>query len=346
MVAIALKEGLDPIEVDTKKSERLTMFIQPLLSVKIEAIAEKNGLSFQEAFAGLTAAGIRSLKKDRSEMTGVAILLKPPFKNIRPEQLQYFQGVQSGLLKNKIVLAELSTGVGKGRVICVSAILAAEENKKPVLIAAPTLKVLGQLWTEMNKLRKDDGLGKTLTFGFFPGATEFINETRLIEFMSEHEKEDIAVEKWIRSKGKMLESKNPLREAMIEIGIKPTWLIDDLRTLVVNMPSDDFALRSGEECAATDALKKIRDRVKKCDIIFCTHAMLAYSNKTQWALLPEPSVLMIDEAHMFENAVAGVYSDTVSLFSLKGRISKMSKSPATTIKAIGSFLNYLSLIHI
>lgn len=340
LIGIAIKEKLPPLPVVLTSVERLAMFIPPILNANINLVAEQHKLSFQEAFAGLTAAGIESLTKARMEMVGLAATIKPPFADARPEQTQYFQGIQAGISLNKIVLAEASTGVGKGRVICAAAIEAANEGKKPVLIAAPTLKVLGQLWGQMDIIRAQ-GLGDKLTFSFFPGATEFVNEVKLIEFMSSHDKEDKAVEDWIKRNGSMLESKNPLRVAMGAIGVKPAWLMDDLRALVVNMPAEDFALRGDDECETARHLKDIRNYTKECDIIFCTHAMLAHSQKNNWTLLPEPAVLVIDEAHQFEHAVASAHSDSVSLFSLRNRITKEHTSSSKAAKAINSFINYM-----
>lgn len=338
LVGIALKENLPPVPVETKNAERLTMFISPILGARINLIAEQNKITFQEAFAGLTAAGIESLTKSRMEIVGLAATFKAPFEGIRPEQMQYFQGIQAGLTQDKIVLAEASTGVGKGRVICAAAIEATNAKKTPVLIAAPTLKVLGQLFTQMNILRAQ-GLGNKLTYSFFPGATEFVNESKLIEFMKDHN-EDPAITEWINHNGAMLHTENPLHKAMGEIGIKPAWLMDDLRSLAVNMPAEDFVLRGADECDTAERLQTVREQAKSCDIIFCTHAMLAYSQKNMWNLLPEPCVLVIDEAHQFENAVASAHSDSVSLFSLRNRISKESGASKSTVKAVNKFINY------
>ena len=343
LIATALKENIAPEVVDIKNVERLTMFIPPLLSAKINLVAEQHGMSFQEAFAGLTGAGAGALRKTRHEIQGIALEIKAPFPDARPEQLTFYQGIQAGMQLNKIVLAEASTGVGKGRAICAAAIEAANARKTPVLIAAPTLKILGQLWEEMDWLR-GKGLGKKRSFSFFPGATEFVNKEKLIEFMQTHET-DPDVAQWIRKGGKMLESKNPLKDAMKSMSIKPAWLMEDLRALAINMPADDFSLRSTEESEILQMLRDIRSLAKQTDIIFCTHAMLAISHMSGWALLPEPAVLVIDEAHQFEQSIASIYSNSVSMFSLMHRLNTQSKAPTKAVKAVRDFINTLRSIN-
>ncbi len=345
LIAIALKEGLEPVLVDTKSADRLTMFLQPILSAKIAAKAAEYKLSFQESFAGLTAAGAEWLKKSRLEMQGIAADIRPPFPGARPDQAKFFQGIQSGLQFNMIVLAEASTGVGKGRALCAAAILAAEQGKTPVIVAAPTLKVLGQLWKEMEWLRTNGSMRKDLACSFFPGTTEFVHKEKLLAFLESHG-QDPDVEKWARNEGAMLESDNPLKSAMLSMGIEPRWLMDDLRLLSINMPPDDFTLRSAnnESSEVSLLVKETRDRACAAPIIFCTHAMLAISHMVRWTLLPEPSVLIIDEAHQFEQNVANIHSNSVSMFSLTSRLNLQSKSPTASVKAVRKLWSLLQSI--
>jgi len=337
LVAIALKENLPPLKVETSGLERLSMFLQPVMFAKVELAAAQNKMTFQEAFAGLTAAGMNVLKANQRELAGVAAEIKAPF-NARPEQLRYYQGIQAGLQRNKIVMAEASTGVGKGRALCAVAIEAAHARKAPVVIAAPTLKVLGQLWKEMDSLRKEN-LGDALSYSFYPGASEFVDDDKLSIFMNAHH-DDPAVAEWLKNKGSMLEVDNPLRNAMKSMGINPSFLMEDLRTLAVNMDVEDYVLRGESECETTKALKDLRAAAINADIIFCTHTMLAMSHRLKWALVPLPAVLLIDEAHQFEQNVANVHSDGLSLYSLVSRL-KHSKSPAKAVKAVHQLTEFL-----
>lgn len=337
LVAIALKENLPPLKVETGGLERLSMFLQPVMFAKVELIAAQHKLSFQEAFAGLTAAGVESLKASQRAIAGIAVEIKAPF-NARPEQLTYYQGIQAGLLSNKIVMAEASTGIGKGRVLCAAAIEAANAKKTPVVITAPTLKVLGQLWGEMNSLRKE-GLGDNLQYSFYPGASEFVDDDKLSMFMADNQ-EDPDVTEWLKNKGRMLEAENPLREAMKAMGVHPSFLMEDLRTLAINMDVSDFVLRSDSECETAKVLKEIREQAITADIIFCTHTMLAMSHRLSWALVPEPAVLFVDEAHQFEQNVANVHNDGLSLYSLTSRL-RFSKAPTKAVKAVHELTSFL-----
>lgn len=342
LIGISLKNNLAPLKVDTAGVERSSIFIHPVMMEKINLAAIEHNLSFQEAFAGLTAAGIESLRASQRTMAGLADEIKAPF-NARPEQLRYYQGIQTGLLSNKIVLAEASTGIGKGRVLCATAIESAKAGKTPVVIVAPTLKVLGQLWLQMKALHTE-GLGESLSYSFYPGAAEFINDDKLSEFLLDHDK-DPAVTAWLKDKGPMLESDNPLRETMTEMGVKPVFLAEDLRKLAINMDIDDFILRGDSQCEAALTLKEIRTKAIAADIIFCTHTMLAMSHKLNWALVPAPALLLIDEAHQFEQNVANVHSDGLSLNALASKL-KHGKSPAKTIKAVRELSVFLQSIDI
>lgn len=351
LVSIALNRKLPPLPVELKGVERQSIFIPPLLDAKIEALAEKKGLSYQQCFAGLTLAGIEHIDKEQSARAGVAEKVKAPFKNAKPDQLRYYQGLMSGLEANKITLAEASTGIGKGRAMVAAGIMSARKGKTPVLISAPTLKILGQLWLEMEILRKE-GLCKRLKIAFFPGASEFVSDERLRDFMEEHD-DDPDVADWLNKGGVMLQSDNPLHDAMTSFGINPAWFMEDLRSLAINMPVNEFALRKTDEGQASKLLTAIRDKAKGADIIFCTHAMLAYSQQSKWALLPEPSVLIIDEAHLLEKNIAAIHCHAVSLYSLEKRLKKhleisgVSKGSATgrAIRVVQSLFKILQNIN-
>jgi hypothetical protein len=114
------------------------------------------------------------------------------------------------------------------------------------------------------------------------------------------------------------------------LGDRAAWLMDDLREIAENMPVEDFALRRDLDQVGTSESRQLlaglREAAKQnADIIICTHAMLALGQKTQWRALPEPCVLLIDEAHQFEQAVASVNSDQVSLYSLRAGLARLRR---------------------
>jgi|GEM_PF-1649751 len=333
LVSIALKENLPLVAVELNKLERLSMFLQPVMNAKIALIAEQNKISFQQAFANLCAAGAEFLTNKQRQILGLSKEIKAPF-NARKEQLKFYQGIMAGLNSNKIVLAEASTGVGKGRALCAAAIKAAEDGKKPVVITAPSLKVLGQLWKDMMILVTEDKIGCKLSYSFFPGASEFVDDEKLREYLNDNEIfNDQNVKDWVDAGGPLLNHNSPLRDAMSAMGIRPSFLMEDLKYLAQNMDVSDLYLSGDSECETAKVLKTIRGASRQSDIIFCTHTMLALSHLTSWALVPEPSVLIIDEAHLFEQNVAGVHSDALSMFSLSIRLRQSGKS-TKAIKAL------------
>jgi len=67
------------------------------------------------------------------------------------------------------------------------------------------------------------------------------------------------------------------------------------------------------------------------------------SHRLNWALVPEPAVLLIDEAHQLEQNVANVHSDGLSLSSLVSKL-KHSKSPAKAVKAVRELSSFLQSV--
>jgi len=255
--------------------------------------------------------------------------------------LRFYQGIMAGLDAGKIVLAEASTGVGKGRALCAAAIKSAEAKKTPVVISAPTLVVLGQLWEEMSVLRSTDKLGQGLTYGFYPGASEFVDEQKLKDYITQgYVQADQSVIDWVDAGGPMLHKDSPLRAAMSEIGVTPAFLMEDLKQLASNIDVSDLGLRSDSECDTATTLGAIREQTRNADIIFCTDTMLALSHRASWAMVPEPAVLIVDEAHLLEQMFSNIHSDALSMFSLSLRLKDSGKA-TKVIKALNELTSTL-----
>lgn len=354
LIGIAFKHGLTPQMVDLGQAEETApIFIQVVQLAKLQAVADEYKISLQAAFAGLCAAAIEMLsaqmkKQIKTEKTYVKESgLAAMFPEARPDQKNFFEGIMRGLNLNKVVLAEASTGVGKGRAMMVAAVKMVKQGKKPVIVAAPTIQVMGQLYLEYEALAQEDTA--KIILSILPGRSEFVDSQKLrhlLNYMAKDSSdlnispEDLEkVREWVDTGGPS--TKTALAATMKRIGIEPSWLADQLREITDNFPVEDFLLSSdcASDCDAEVLLKEYKKRVSfDADIILCTHAMLAIGQKNQWspAILPQPSVLFVDEAHQLEQTVAQFNAEQLSLFSLRWRISSLIRQAGLSSGTVAS----------
>lgn len=341
LVAAALKNDSAPACVNTQGLERKTLFIPPVLHAKISEAAMQAGMSFQETFCGLAQAGIEIVQKTRVKMVSSALAIDVPFKNPRPGQDRFYRAVMASLDAGRICMAEASTGIGKSRALVAAALVKAPQFRRkklgPIVIAAPTLSVLGgSLWAEYESLM-EDWPNKKLKVRFFPGSTEFVDRRKLTEWLdsaaSLGEPVDKKVSEWTQAGAPVVDD-TPLMRAMAQSGRPLGWLAHDLRGLAENMDPSEFTYRGGDEDAETAALiAEIREDACDADVIFCTHAMLGRAYQSGWAWFPKPAALILDEAHAFEHVIAGINSYRVSLYSLRHRMRLLRRDQGTSKKS-------------
>ena len=323
LVATALAEKLPLVENDAKGIERKTIFMPPVLDLKIELLAEQHEWSYQSTVASLVTAAMELIAGQRATVEASKVDVSIPFL-ARPGQDTFYKSIMASIKADRVILAEASTGIGKSRAMVAAAIETAKLGKRPVVIAAPTLAILGgSLWMEYERLVAD-GLGGDVKARFFPGVSEFVDYERLSAYLTEvsdlleeGEPADQAVIDWINVGGPNL-TETPLSKAMSRAGLPLCWLMSDLRDIATQLDAAEFAVASGKEGADIRALvNEVRIDASSADIIFCTHAMLARAHQGGWKWFPQPAVLMVDEAHMFEGIVAGIYSGRLSIYSLR-----------------------------
>lgn len=219
-------------------------------------------------------------------------------------------------------MAEASTGVGKTRVVLAVAIEKAEAGDTPTVITAPTLAILEHIWEEFEKLKKEK-LGHTLKAVFYPAKSEFVDSQALRDYVEESQfypddRRDVVVEQWVRD-GAPAKNKRALVRAMRDCDAPLCWLMEDLRSMAINLPPDDFALTNDadEDSEGVEILTAVREAAMDADLIFCTHAMLGYAQMSRWAKFPAPRCLIVDEAHQFETNISNIHTSKLSLFGLR-----------------------------
>lgn len=318
LVAAALGERCAPAPVDLEDLPRERLFLPPGLLTKIEALQRDEATPFPQLFAGLCQAGLQLMAKHHAAMASrIADAAPPPFAGASQEQTTFYQHICASLDAGRICVAEASTGVGKSRAMIMAALRQAEQGNGPIVIAAPTIKVLGQLWGEMEALQAE-GLGRGVQAAFFPGITEFVDTERLQHYLSTAPAPDAAVAAWAAAGGPVLHD-TPLIRALRRTGLPLAFLMEDLRQLATELAPVDFAPRDEE---GHEAIAAVRARAQHAQVLFCTHMMLGRAHQGRWVAFPKPRQLIIDEAHQLEQNFALIHSQQLSLHALRRRLSE------------------------
>lgn len=329
-VVRAIKHGLAPIPF-RRAAANVTVFVPPLTDARVQAIAEEHGLTYQEAYGGLACAGAEQAAQDAEAAKGRATSTAIPFA-AQPGQDVFYRSIRASLAAGRICLAEASTGIGKSRAMVAAALDAATANSKdgPVVIAAPTLAVLGgSLWREYESLVANDmPAAKRVRVGFLPGLGEFVDPEKIEDYLGSckllDEAPDAGVARWFAGGGKVV-CDTPLTRALAVQRLPVLWLASDLRHVATNINPLDFACRalppaSEDRHRLGETVRALREKAIDCHVIFCTHAMLVTAKRSAWTAMPKPHALVIDEAHMFEQVATSVLSDNVSLYGLRLRL--------------------------
>ena len=331
--AAALARKAAPLFESNVGVQRGSIYLPPGLHARIDDVARRFDATFQDAFAALVRAGIAlQMEAIRASTDRVQSASTAPFKVkdglTGALQAAYWRNLTAPLSAGRVVLAEGSTGLGKGRVIVAAAIERAIAGAKPVYVAAPTLKVLGQLWREFETLQLE--LPKKvggLRARFLPGISEFADPSKIAEYLrlSQENEEcvDAAVKRWFEDGGPILDESpaaQPLQRALLvagdDLGVRMNFLMEDLRAIANDVEPVSLQLEDGED----PRVKASRESARGADIVFCTHAMLALLHKGDWASQTRPQTLLIDEAHEFERNVASVYSQAIALRATRRQI--------------------------
>lgn len=333
LFGLAVKAKAKPKIVDCSKLEYKMIRLSPVAKGQLDLVADQYGLTPQAAFAGLCFAGQMIMEKQNRQQAGVQEEIEKeiriPFQPKSDNQRRFYEQIMLGLMSSKITFAEGSTGIGKSRAMAAAAIEMVRLKKTPVVLAAPTVAVVEHLHSEMQRLDTGEA-----TYTILPGASEFVDDIALGEYIDAAQNDpkidiDQDVVDWFSRGAPALHPDAPLARTLSAMGTPAAWLMNDFRQLAKNMPVNDFILRNAKQQShslSAALLESLRDCAKtKSDIIICTHAMLAIGQQTQWQAMPKPCVLIIDEAHQFEQSVASVNSSQFSLYSLRIDLTKLCK---------------------
>ena len=259
-------------------------------------------------------------------------------------QQMFYNGIASEMNKNKIILAEGATGIGKGRVL---ARIAKEQSDagNTVVVAAPSVAVLKQLIEEWCKSGYPVAQVSCLL-----GRQQFVDnealftlitskETGVAELLGESCINTIV--EWMKDGCPSIKG-NADTAAIRVVAPMISCLDSDLQYLCPDLePYAQYYLINSKTSKGDPGMRAydlLRESVKEdATVIFCTHTMVALDRKLKILsgafILPEYQVLLVDEAHLFERNMAGIYTNSLSMSSLRSAIKKTESGSKTARRA-------------
>lgn len=276
------------------------------------------------AFAAHTLAGWAvAQRQHRAPVPARGV--SAPAKWFRAEQKQLLDAALPALLSGNIALAEASTGVGKSRVL---AKLADELRRKqhPVTIAVPTIDSMLHVAREFD------------TLGFPPpriylGCKQFVSKALLDDLLL---CEDVALPEDERQRISAWDGQ-PVTPQAQEIARRAggaAWLMTDLETLAPSIAPDLVAAEDASD--APEAYTTMLAEWNAASVRIATHALIAVQAKHRPAEAEaSKDVMLVDEAHLFYDAVLDVCVGQFSYFKLRALIRPYTVATAPQWETVG-----------
>lgn len=244
-----------------------------------------------------------------------------PAPAFRSHQQKFYDNLMSSFDKQRIALAEGATGMGKSRAMVQVALDLLDQHDPPVVISCPSISGLQQMVGEYFAL----GAKSRHRVAVALGRANFFEPGRVVDFLEQEVDEQTAapILQWIKSGARSGSQENT--GPLLRLYPRIRFLLEDLvRRLPegINIPGAALSQYDGGS-EAEEMYQQMRASLLDAKLIFCSHIMLACdqrlrNNKERSAeILPDYAYLMLDEAHLFEGAVASMESRCFSPFSLK-----------------------------
>lgn len=344
-LAEAMDRQLEPVAVPIQELVSFTSTMNPSLASQLKALAEAKDIPLARLTAGLLEAlRLQSVISEAAPVRPKPALGIPGQAEVREVLLPLLEQSAAGIEQGKIVFAEAATGTGKGRMIAALAANAAAKGDT-VVVSAP-LAVTWQLIDALNGIPEAQVAGITMSLG----RPNFVSPKRLLEWASENERDELAA--WVKAGGKPLSSRTIGASSVIDHEL--CWMLEDALVLADDLQIDAIMLSSDDpdDCPAQQLYKAMRSNHTEAGIILCSHYMLAAHVRflqlrglvneddapelAQGLSLPQTiDTLIVDEAHMLEQAFAAIYSHTLRLRPLiRALETHVSRGKAPAIKSL------------
>lgn len=331
----AVDQGLDSLPVPLQDVSTFTVTLQPALAVRLKALADQHNTS-----VSVYAAGLIEAMRQRSESGSISEAPKelpadalPGEGAVREVLRPLLKQAAEKTAAGKIVFAEAATGTGKGRMI--ASLAAAAAIKGDTVVVSAPLAVTWQLVNDMKDIPEVRRVGLTLSLG----RPNFISPQRTLEWAIDNERADLAA--WIEGGGRPLSLRS--KETSKVISHELCWLLEDALLLAEDLPADSLLLTSEDpaECPAQQLYVAMRSNYTEAGIILCSHFMLAAHTRmmqmrglgndeelddeapTGLSLPHFIDTLIVDEAHLLEQAFASIYTHTLRLRPLMRTIESL-----------------------
>jgi ATP-dependent DNA helicase DinG len=215
----------------------------------------------------------------------------------RPAQLAMAQAVQQAIASKSSLIAEAGTGTGKTFAYLIPAII----SGKRVIVSTGTKNLQDQLFGKDLKLVRD-ALAVPFHAALLKGRSNYLCLYRLENsqgFRTGHSRQDIAALESIKRWAKNTET-GDIAEVVDVSESSPLW--PHVTSTVDNC--------LGQECPnlAECLLVKARRNAQDAEVLVINHHLLwadwALKNDGFGELLPDPEVIVVDEAHQFAETAA------------------------------------------
>lgn len=319
----AVELQLRPVLLPTPHMVSFTVPVPPHIADYIKEQADLTSLSATAAAAGLIESHIRHqslseadpvncITPDEAEIAGA--------DRVRPILHNLLKSSDRGIVAGKVVFAEAATGTGKGRMIAALAAAGAARGDT-VVISAP-LAVAWQLLDDLAEIDEANTAGCDLVLG----RANFVSPAALAVWAEDEGHTDML--NWIASGGQALSER--ARRASEVTGKPLRWLLDDALSIAEDLPVTSVMLTAGadEDCEGEQTYRTLQNKHGSAAIILCSHYMLAsHIRQAQLRKITEEDekkrnglalplvidTLIVDEAHLLENAFAAINSHTLHL---------------------------------
>lgn len=235
----------------------------------------------------------------------------------RPGQQQMAKAVTKALVTERHLAVQAGTGTGKSLAYLVPAILHAAEEGEAIVVSTATIALQRQLvGRDLPRLAEslEPLLGHRPTFAIMKGRSNYLCLNKFSHTEEDNELLSPAELGWMGKEVARVAEWAQETDTGDRDDLDPG--VDDRVWANVSVSAQECmgATRCpfGEECFAERARQEARD----ADILVTNHALLAIDALSDANILPEHSVVIIDEAHELDSRITNVASATVSAGSL------------------------------
>jgi len=357
----AVSADLQPVPLPIDKLTSFTATLPPHLAHALKKRAAERHWSVPQLAAGLIEAARSARDAAAVPCESAAEASEDPELNtLRAPLIPLFEGCASAIAAKKIAFAEAATGTGKGRMIALLAARAARAGKR-VVICAP----LPVMWQLAETLPLYEGAREPGAVAVLLGRANFASPSLLREWAEEQQHAPLL--EWIEAGGP---ARNPrIVQLQQRLGLSLNWLLEEAMELADDLEPGQVMLANDEDAddvLAERTYQALQTASGTADITLCSHHMLAASVRVQVIQagrkkkkdsekkkLPEIpkgladpiDLLLVDEAHLLEQAFASIFSQSLFLKPLERQIERSTaRGRRPVLDAIGTLDEAIKVI--